>query len=103
MPVAPDSRFATLPIFPTIAPDGSTRLVIGFAFARPLPPAPDPHVVRQAESIDQIARLHLGAEGLWWRVLDANPLVYPLDLAPGDVLDLPAPGPATRVTRARSF
>jgi hypothetical protein len=104
MPVKPDSRFAELPILQVLAPDGTPRRVVALRLARP--PALGlgaRHRVTQHEEVDALARKYLGDERLWWRVLDANPTVYPLDLAPGMVLSIPAPGPATRVTRARRF
>lgn len=104
MPVTPDSRFASLPVLEVRAPDGTTRRVIALRLTAP--PFTDDgtrHRVTQGEQIDLLARRFYGDERLWWRILDANPLVYPLDIAPGDELVMPAPGPATRITRARSF
>jgi hypothetical protein len=103
VPVPPDSRFASLPILEVDAPDGSRRLVLALPLDRPRLPVAGRHRLTQAEPLDLLARRLFGSERLWWRLLDANPLVYPLDLEPGDVLDVPSPGPATRVTRARSF
>jgi hypothetical protein len=103
MPVAPGSRFAGLPVYEVAAPDGSRRHVIGLRLATSGVPGDRVHQSRHGESIDLIARRRLGDERLWWRVLDVNPLRYPLDLAAGDLLTLPEPGPATRASRARSF
>jgi hypothetical protein len=104
VPVKPDSRFADLPVLSVRAPDGSDRQVIALRLARAgAPLLPTRHRVTQDEPLDLLARRVFGDEGLWWRILDANPLVYPLDLTPGHLLSLPGPGPATRVTRARSF
>lgn len=104
MPVRPDSRFAELPVLRVTAPDGSTREVIGLRLRRgPAPPVATRHLVTEGEVVDLISRIHFGSEGLWWRLLDANPLRYPLDLEAGDVLDVPAAVEATRVTRARTF
>ena len=104
MPVRPDSRFATLPRHQVAGPDGHPREVIGLRLdPGPLPPVVGRHVVTQGEAVDLIARVRLGAEGLWWRLLDANDLRYPLDVEPGDVLDVPGALEATRVTRARRF
>ena len=55
------------------------------------------------EAVDLIARRYFGSEGLWWRLLDANPVRYPLDVEAGDELIVPAPSAATRVTRTRRF
>lgn len=103
MPVPRGSRFAGLPVYEVDAPDGSRRHVIGLRLTRVAEPGGATHRVRQGEAADLIARAALGDELLWWRVLDANPLRYPLDLAPGDVLALPARGEATRADRSRSF
>jgi hypothetical protein len=104
VPIAPDSRFAALPTLSVVAPDGGERQVIALRLQVPeIPVLPTRHRVTGDEPLDLLARRLLGDEGLWWRILDANPLVYPLDLAPGDLLSLPGPAPATRVTRARSF
>jgi phage tail protein X len=104
MPVKPDSRFAALPTLTVTAPDGTRRQVIGLPLRRP-PAAEEPvrHRLVQGELIDALARRYYGDEGLWWRILDANPAVYPLDFEPGELLAVPLPGPATRATRARKF
>ncbi|OLE72175.1 MAG: hypothetical protein AUI36_01625 [Cyanobacteria bacterium 13_1_40CM_2_61_4] len=103
MPVKPDSRFADLPVLATVAPDGSVRNVIALRLRRPVLPVAARHRVQQGDEVDLLARRLLGDERLWWRVLDANALVYPLDLEPGAMVDVPAAGPAARVTRARTF
>jgi hypothetical protein len=104
VPVDPTSRFAELPLLDAVAPDGSHRHVVALRIPRPQLGAPvGQRVLRESEGIDLVARDLLGDEGLWWRLLDANPLLHPLDLGAGDALNLPGPGPATRTTRARSF
>lgn len=105
MPAAPGSRFAGLPILETTGPDGQPRRVLALTVADPAPALPGDrvHRVRHGEGVDLIARDALGDEHLWWRVLDANPLRHPFDLAPGDLLRLPDAAPATRAVRARSF
>jgi len=104
MPVKPDSRFAGLPVLEVQAPDGTRRKVVALRLRFPRRgPIAGRHVVQGGELIDLIARRVYGTENMWWRILDANPLVFPLDLGPGDALDLPGPGAATRILRARSF
>jgi nucleoid-associated protein YgaU len=104
MPVDPTSRFADLPLLDVSASDGTRRHVIGLRIPRTDLGTPiGRHVLREGEDLDLLARDLLGDEALWWRVLDANPLVHPFDLKPGDVLEIPGPGGATQVTRARSF
>jgi nucleoid-associated protein YgaU len=104
MPVKPDSRFAHLPVLQTVGPDGSPRQVIALRLETPVPEgAVAAHRIQRGEELDLLARRFYGDERLWWRILDANPVFYPLDLEAGDSLNLPAPGPATRATRARRF
>ncbi|MGK7890127.1 MAG: hypothetical protein AB4042_12400 [Leptolyngbyaceae cyanobacterium] len=104
MPVKPDSRYANLPILKTTAPDGTTRQAFALRLRKQQTTRhATRHQVIQGEGIDLLAQRLYGDERLWWRILDANPIVYPLDIQPGDVLNLPAPGPATRITRARRF
>lgn len=103
MPVPQGSRFAGLPLLEVTAPDGTRRHVIGLRLTATGAAGEQTHRVRQGEAVDLIARRRLGDEQLWWRLLDVNPLRYPLDLTPGEQLSLPEPGPATRANRARSF
>lgn len=104
MPVQPDSRFASLPVLQVTAPDGSERRAIGLRLLKlPVEGPPTRVRVQPGEGLDALARRVLGDEGLWWRILDANPVIYPLDIKAGDLVKAPPPAPATRVTRARRF
>lgn len=105
MPVRPDSRFARLPLLDVLAPDGTRRHVVALGLGSPRVTATTgaQHAAIGGESVDLLARRYLGAEGLWWRLLDANRLFYPFDLRPGMILGLPAAGLATRAVRSRSF
>src|SRR5258706_14428092 len=102
MPVKPDSRFSTLSVLRVLTPDGTFREVV--ALRLELPPNGarlNRHLVTQGETVDLLSQRFYGDEGLWWRILDVNPEVYPLDVQAGDMLNLPNPGPATSITRAR--
>jgi nucleoid-associated protein YgaU len=105
MPVTPDSRFAGLPVLRVVSPDGSVTQAVGLRLGRrePAPEVAARHVVKHGEELDLLARTFYGSERLWWRLLDANPVFYPFDLKPGDVLSVPDAAAATRATRARSF
>lgn len=104
MPVKPDSRFATQPILRAVDPDGHPTDVIGLRIRRPeLSEQIRHHRVTEGDSIDLLAKEYYGDEQLWWRILDANPLMHPWDLRAGDLLTIPAPGPSTQVNRARTF
>lgn len=103
MPVPRGSRFAGLPVYQVVGPDGRPRQVFGLRLTSDTRPGTRLHRVTHGEGVDLVARRALGDEGLWWRVLDVNPVRYPLDLDAGDTLLLPEPGPATRADRARTF
>ena len=104
MAADPTSRFADLPLYEVTASDGTTRHVIGLRIPRPTLGTPiGRRMLREGDGVDLVAQELLGSESLWWRLLDANPLVHPFDLGPGDTLAIPPPGKATRATRARTF
>ena len=69
--------------------------------ARPPEDMPDAvrHTIRGRETLDALAHRYYGREDLWWRIADANPDVFPLDLRPGDVITIPPVRIATRMPR----
>jgi nucleoid-associated protein YgaU len=105
MPVGPTSRYRLLPV--ALEPDA-----VGVAHpaipARRLPPE-DPtattyfHTVVASETIELLAFRYFGTGTAWWLIADANPTAFPLDLAPGTVLAIPADASPGRVERTRSF
>lgn len=103
MPVKPNSRYAALPLQQVTTPDGTTRRVIQLRLERQTPTQTVQHQVMQGETLDLLARQYYGDERLWWRIADANPLIYPFDIKAGDVLDVPVVGEAARVNRTRRF
>jgi len=104
MPVKPNSRYRNLSTLKAVAPDGTTHEVISLRLRHDqIPRVSQVHRLTQGESLDLLARRFFGDERLWWRILDANPVIYPLDFQSGDKLNIPALAPATRITRARSF
>lgn len=103
MPPARGCRLADRPVLEVTGPDGSVRQVVSLRLAPTVPPAARLHRVLHGDSIDLVAQRQLGDAGMWWRVLDVNPLRYPLDLQPGELLALPGVEQATRASRARSF
>lgn len=103
MPPARGDRLADQPVLQVVAPDGSSRTVVALPLAPIRPPVAGTHRVVQGDAIDSVAHRHLGDARAWWQVLDANPLRYPLDLEPGELLALPGVAEATRASRTRSF
>ncbi|POF29087.1 LysM peptidoglycan-binding domain-containing protein [Roseibium marinum] len=104
MTVSPGSRQATLPVVEVTGPDGLPRRVSGLRLLRPEPEGRlVEHVVTSGETVDSLARLYLGDERLWPAILDANPLLHPFDIQPGQTLSIPLPAGPTRAGRARRF
>ena len=99
----PTGRFERAPVTEVTAPDGTRRRVVALRLSADTPAGSDTHRVVAGEQIDAVARRALGAESLWWAVLDVNPTRYPLELAPGEMLRLPDPGTTTRADRTRTF
>jgi len=104
MPLTADSRYANLPLIAVTAADGSQRNVVELRLQSQVTDVQTtPYSVRRGDAVDFLARKFYGDEHLWWRILDANPNVYPLDIKSGDALQIPSAGGATTVTRARGF
>jgi hypothetical protein len=102
MPVGLQSRYATLT--PSPAPGGGP---VGLPIRRhrPLPPA-TPRTDYQLTGVDDLEGLaarYFARSEEWWRISDANPLRFPLDWRPGEVLVVASAQSPGRVVRDRSF
>jgi hypothetical protein len=105
MPVSNTSRYFGLAVYeaedsdqishPTVAIRPTTPLVEGATFYR--------HPITGVEDIEYLAWRYYGSSDSWWRIAEANELVFPLDLKPGMTLNIPAPGDIGRVVRTRRF
>jgi hypothetical protein len=91
MPVSPRSRYYGLP-------------------AGTLRPLPDQsaageyrHRVAALENLEYLAWRYFGRGEDYWRILDANPLRFPLDLKPADTLFVPIGADVGLVMRTRKF
>ena len=105
MPVSLTSRYAHTSVYEATGADGQPRAAIGI---RPSPEAPDPgriyrHVVTGVETVEFLAWRYYGSSESWWRIADANPLVFPLDLPTGAAVAVPAAEDVGRVFRDRRF
>lgn len=104
MPVHTTSRYGASP---TYLADDARRGPQPTLGARPSEPPPEGglhyHRVAALEDIEYLAWRFHGASEFWWRVADANPRRYPLDLRPGDVLAVPLDADPGRVERTRRF
>lgn len=61
------------------------------------------HTVKEGETIDSISFQYYKTEKLWWKILDYNPLIMPLELKPGQKIIVPPFSEATRAVRKREF
>lgn len=103
MPVTSVSRHHLLPVGRPLDPAGIPHDAIGL---RPPPPAPSgivQHQITALENLEYLAWRYFGSSEAWWRIADANPTVFPLDLTPGRRVALPAGADTGRVERTRRF
>jgi len=104
MPVDATSRYRGLT--PLEAPDASGTPHAAIPARRvPAQPAGTPyfHTVIAGETLELLAHRYLGSSQAWWQLADANPSVFPLDLAPGSSIVIPTSIDAGYVVRDRSF
>lgn len=59
------------------------------------------HQVAANDSFETLAARFFGSSAQWWRIADANPLVFPLALEPGTVIAVPTS--ATSPVRTRNW
>lgn len=103
MPVSPISRYRNLTALDVSHPTkGLTRSLP----IRRLPIASAiggsrPHRFLGHEGTDLLALKYLSKEELYWHLLDANGGKLPDEFQPGEMLQIPPLGPATRVDRNR--
>lgn len=105
MPLPLTSRYHGAPVYPARDAEGEVHPTVGIR--PPTPPAPGTqmfrHRVTGLESLEYLAWRYYGTSEQWWRIAEANALVFPLDLKPGAPLAIPAPDDLGRVTRDRRF
>lgn len=103
MPVDITSRYWALQSYEAPA-SGGTRPAIPM---RPNVEIPKQDLVSHrltgVENIEYLAWKYYGRSAVWWRVADANPLSFPLDLKPGTAVRIAPAGSINRVLRTRSF
>ena len=105
MPISNTSRYFGLDVYQATDAKGVTHPTVAI---RPAPPAqPDITFYRQpltgVDNIEYLAWRQYGSSDSWWRIADANDLIFPLDLAPGLDINIPAPGDVGRIVRTRGF
>ncbi|MFF3450533.1 hypothetical protein ACFYXJ_25715 [Streptomyces sp. NPDC002667] len=105
MSVSITSRYRQAAVRPVVDATGTTRATV--AIRRSAPPAADDivyeHRVTGAEDIEYLAWRYFGDSQVWWRIADANPVRFPLDLRVGTALAVPASQDVGQVGRDRVF
>jgi len=103
MPVSSNSRYFGLAVFDAPDAEGQSHPTIAM---RPAPTAPAvlyQHIVTALETLEYLASSLYHSSEAWWRIADANALVFPLDWRPGDVVALPVTASQGQVVRTRRF
>lgn len=105
MPIDIRSRYNGVAVIEAPDAAGRARPTIGLRpQARPLRSgAPFRHRVAGPEGLEYLAWRYYGSSEAWWRIADANPLRFPLDLTPGEPLEIPGASDVGRVVRRRRF
>jgi hypothetical protein len=104
MPVSSSSRYANVPVFeaPTAAGDVHPTVAMRPGSAAGATVVYQ-HTVAAFETLEYLAWRAFHSSDAWWRIADANRLVFPLDWKPGDVVSLPVRRERGRVERTRKF
>ncbi|HEX8150648.1 MAG TPA: hypothetical protein VF591_25915 [Pyrinomonadaceae bacterium] len=105
MPVSNTSRYFGLDVYDAEDDSGVSRPTVSI---RPTTTPPRNavfyrHPLTGLEDIEYLAWRFFGSSDSWWRIAEANPLVFPLDLRPGMTVNVPAPGDVGRIVRTRRF
>lgn len=104
MAVPISSRYRGEPVYPAPDAAGVARPTVAIRRHSPPPGPPDyRHVVTGAEDMEYLSWRFYGDSETWWRIADANPVVFPLDLRPGEHLAVPTTDQAGRIDRVRRF
>ncbi len=105
MPVTITSRYYLSPVYDATDANGVSHATI--AIRPPTPPAPGTtlysHLVSGVETIEYLAWRYYGDSTLWWRIAEANDLIFATDIKPGMTLNIPAVNDLGTVVRNRSF
>ena len=105
MPIAIRSRYAPAAIQQEPDKQGVAQTSLPARRHEPVDPAAarSRHVLTGTETLETLAWRYAGSSDGWWRIADANPLVFPLDWRPGQVVEILGSGDAGRIVRDRRF
>ncbi len=102
MAVSINSRYRQLSAYPATAADGTVRATLPIR-RTPQVGATYRHRVTGVEDVEYLAWRYLRNSQAWWALADANPVAFPLDVGPGDILDMPVGERPDGTDRTRLF
>ena len=104
MTVSITSRYRGLDVFNAPTPTGPRATVAIRRYAPPPAAVVDyQHRVTGVETVEYLSWRFYGNSEQWWRIADANPVRFPLDLRPGSALAVPTTEQSGRTGRDRIF
>jgi nucleoid-associated protein YgaU len=105
MPVLITSRYAQAQVYDATDAAGVRHATVAIRPSTPPPPGTPlyRHTVTGVETIEYLAWRYYGNSAQWWRIAEANPLVFPTDIQPGTVLNIPGSRDIGTIVRNRSF
>lgn len=103
MPVSINSRYRTLVVADSTDARGQIHPTIGLRLLTDLVPATLKYRLIGMESLEFLAWRQFGNSQHWWRIADANPRMFPLDWAAGNLVRLPTNSDVGKVQRTRGF
>jgi hypothetical protein len=105
MPMFSSSRYHELPVYEVDDPERGRTATVAIRPSTP-PPAGTAtyrHVVTGTDTIEYLAWRFFGSSDAWWKLAEANPGLFPLDLRPGMSIVIPGMDEVGRVVRTRRF
>ena len=103
MPVSSNSRYQQRSAYAAAAVDGTLRPTLPIRRTPATAPGAYRHRVSGVENLEYLAWQYLNNSEAWWEVADRNPVAFPLDLVPGEVVDVPVGERPAPGGRARTF
>ncbi|GAA4699556.1 hypothetical protein [Phytohabitans rumicis] len=105
MTVPITSRYRGLDVYAAADATGTVHPTVAIRRYAPPPAAlvTYQHLVTGLDGIEDVAWRFFQDSEAWWRIADTNPLAFPLDLRPGQVVSVPATGQPGRISRERVF
>ncbi|HEY3141545.1 MAG TPA: LysM domain-containing protein [Acidimicrobiales bacterium] len=104
MPLAPNSRYRQLVTYEAPDSDGRVHTTVPIRHELTVGTGqPRIHVVMAGDTLESLAHRYLGSADRWWVIADANPRVFPLELAPGAPVVIPTLENLGRIDRRRAL